>query len=74
MKGDDILLEAKIVGLADTVEAMGSHRPYRPSLGIEAALRFVEEGRGTIFDEEAVDACRRLFAEGFSFEENKAAI
>ncbi len=69
LKGDDILLEAKIVGLADTVEAMGSHRPYRPSLGIEAALRFVEEGKGTIFDEEAVDVCRILFAEGFSFEE-----
>jgi PAS domain S-box-containing protein/putative nucleotidyltransferase with HDIG domain len=73
LKGHDILLEAKIVGLADTVEAMGSHRPYRPSLGIDAALRFVEEGKGTLFDKDAVDACRRLFAEGFSFEENDTA-
>ncbi len=50
LKGDEILLEAKIVSAADTVEAMGSHRPYRPSLGIGAALRHVEEGKGILFE------------------------
>lgn len=74
LKGDEILLEAKIVSVADTVEAMGSHRPYRPSLGIGAALRHVEEGKGTLFDRSIVDVCQRLFEEGFSFEENEMAI
>jgi len=74
LKGDEILLEAKVVSVADTVEAMGSHRPYRPSLGIGAALRYVEEGKGTIFDRIIVDVCQQLFEEGFSFEENATAI
>ena len=69
LKEGEILLEAKIIAVADTVEAMASHRPYRPTLGIEAALRFIEEGKGRLFDETVVDACRNLFAEKGSFEE-----
>lgn len=69
LKNGEILLEAKILAVADTVEAMASHRPYRPSLGVEAALKFVEEGRERLFDGVVVDACREVFAEGFSFGE-----
>lgn len=61
LKGDQILLEAKILAVADTVEAMASHRPYRPGRGLEAALAEVEAGRGKLFDPLAVDACLRLF-------------
>ena len=55
--------------MADVVEAMSSHRPYRPSLGIQAALNEIERGRGSVYDPAAVDACLKLFAEksfGFS--------
>ena len=72
LKGDEILLEAKIIAVADTVEAMASHRPYRASLGIEAPLRFIEEGKGRLFDKAVVDACRNLFSERGSFEELNA--
>jgi len=51
------------------VEAMASHRPYRPSLGIEPALAEIEKNRGTIYDDAVVDACLRLFREkSFAFE------
>lgn len=63
LKGEDILLEAKILCVADVVEAMASHRPYRPALGIEEALAEIYKHRGTLFDEEVVDACIRLFNE-----------
>lgn len=63
IKGDEILLEARIVAVADVVESMSSHRPYRPALGIEKALEEIEVGRGTLFDERVVDACRLLFQE-----------
>ncbi|MGA3206283.1 MAG: HD domain-containing phosphohydrolase [Syntrophales bacterium] len=63
LKGDEILLEARIVGLADKVEAMASHRPYRPSLGLEEALADVYENRGTLYDADAVDVCMKLFHE-----------
>ncbi len=69
LKGDEILFEAKILAVADTVEAMSSHRPYRPSQGIDATLRFIEEEKGRFFDETVVDVCRDLFAEGGTFEE-----
>jgi PAS domain S-box-containing protein len=69
--GDEIRLEARILAVADTVEAMASHRPYRPSLGIEAALREIEENKGTWYDAEVVGACVRVFRDhGFSFPEN----
>jgi PAS domain S-box-containing protein/putative nucleotidyltransferase with HDIG domain len=63
LKGDQILLEAKIICVADVVESMASHRPYRPSLGIEIALNEIRKNRGTLYDPEIVDACLKLFAE-----------
>jgi len=69
LKGDDILLEARILAVADVVEAMASHRPYRAALGLNAALVEIENHKGTLYDAEAVDACLRLFREkGFQFE------
>ncbi|MBN1366000.1 MAG: PAS domain S-box protein [Syntrophaceae bacterium] len=63
LEGADILLEARIMAVADVVEAMSSHRPYRPALGIEAALREIEENKGILYDKAVVDACLRLFRE-----------
>jgi putative nucleotidyltransferase with HDIG domain len=68
LKGEEILLEARILGVADVVEAMASYRPYRPSLGIDAALEEIENKKGLLYDPEVVDACSRLFREkGFDF-------
>jgi len=63
LRGDDILLEARIMAVADVVEAMSSHRPYRPGLGIERALTEIERGRGLLYDPTVVDACLKLFRE-----------
>jgi PAS domain S-box-containing protein len=63
LKGDQIILEARVLSVADTVEAMASHRPYRPGLGIERALAEIEANRGKLFDPRVVDACLRLFRE-----------
>jgi len=63
LKGDEILLEARIIGVADVVEAMSSHRPYRPSLGIDAALDEISKNKGTLYDPEVVDICLKLFKE-----------
>ena len=63
LKGDNILLEARILAVADVVEAMSSHRPYRAGLGIDKALAEIERGRGTSYDPAAADACLRLFRE-----------
>jgi len=63
LKGDEILLEAKIVCVADVVEAMASHRPYRPTLGIEKALEEISMNRGTLYDPDVVAACIKLFHE-----------
>jgi len=59
--GKDILIEARIICVADIVEAMSSHRPYRPALGIQAALDEIIQKRGILYDREVVDACLRLF-------------
>jgi PAS domain S-box-containing protein len=64
LKGEAILLESRIMAVADVVEAMSSHRPYRAGLGIEKALAEIERGRGTAYDADAADACLRLFREG----------
>lgn len=64
LKGDEILLESRILTVADVVEAMSSHRPYRPTLGIDVALKEIERGRGTAYDPVVVDACLKLFHEG----------
>jgi len=74
LTGADIMLEARILAVADTVEAMASHRPYRAALGIDAALEEVEERRGTHYDPEIADTCLALFAEGrFSFDADDRA-
>jgi putative nucleotidyltransferase with HDIG domain len=68
LKGDEILLEAKIICVADVVEAISSHRPYRPALGIDKALEEISQNRGTLYEPEVVDACLKLFKEkGFKF-------
>ncbi|MEK7374392.1 MAG: HD domain-containing phosphohydrolase, partial [Thermodesulfobacteriota bacterium] len=63
LKGDEISLEARILAVADVVEAMASHRPYRPALGIDAALEEIEKNRGVLYDNTVADACLRLFRE-----------
>jgi HD-GYP domain-containing protein (c-di-GMP phosphodiesterase class II) len=63
LKGDEILLEARIMAVADVVEAMASHRPYRPGLGIEAALEEIEKNKGILYDNTVADACLKLFRE-----------
>lgn len=68
LKGNKILLEARIIGVADVVEAMSSHRPYRPAFGIEKALEEIIQNKGILYDPEVSDACLRLFKEkGFKF-------
>jgi len=70
LKGDHILLEARIIAVADVVEAMSSHRPYRPALGLEAALGEISKNKGVLYDPDVADICQRLFeAEAFAFEE-----
>jgi len=63
LTGNNILPESRILAVADVVEAMATHRPYRPALGLEPALQEITQNRGVLFDEEAVDACLRLFRE-----------
>jgi PAS domain S-box-containing protein len=66
--GDQIIPEARIIAVADVVEAMSSHRPYRPAPGAEAALAEVAANKGILYAPEVVDACTRLFTErGFQF-------
>jgi PAS domain S-box-containing protein len=61
LKGDEIIIEARIMAVADVVEAMASHRPYRPALGLNAALEEIEKNRGTLYDAGVADACLILF-------------
>ena len=63
LKGNAILLEARILAVADVVEAMASHRPYRPARGLNAALEEIEKNKGVLYDERVVDACLKLFKE-----------
>jgi PAS domain S-box-containing protein len=63
LKGDEILMESRILAVADVVEAMASHRPYRPTLGIKAALEEIEKNKGILYDDNVADACLRLFRE-----------
>jgi putative two-component system response regulator len=68
LKGEDTLLEAKILAVADVIEAMASHRPYRPALGIDTALDEIKQNSGKLYDRSVVDVCTRLFREkSFSF-------
>ena len=69
LSGEDILIEARILGVADVVEAMSSHRPYRPALGIDKALEETKKDKGIFYDPKAADVCLKLFSEkGFKFE------
>jgi PAS domain S-box-containing protein/putative nucleotidyltransferase with HDIG domain len=63
LKGNDIMIEARIITVADTVESMASHRPYRPALGINKALKELEEGRGILYDKDVADTCIRVVIE-----------
>jgi len=63
LTGDQTLLGAKVLAVADVVEAMMSHRPYRPTLGIKAALAEIERGAGSLYDAWVAEACVRLFRE-----------
>lgn len=68
LRGDQIALEARVLSVADVVEAIASHRPYRPALGTDKALRHVLEERGRLYDPAVVDACMRVFQdEDFEF-------
>jgi PAS domain S-box-containing protein/putative nucleotidyltransferase with HDIG domain len=70
LMGKDIVQEARILAVADVVEAMASHRPYRPALGIKIAIEEILKNRGKLYDPDVVDTCVRLFMEkGFKFEE-----
>jgi PAS domain S-box-containing protein len=64
LRGGEIGIEARIIAVADVVEAMASHRPYRPSMGIDAALTEIATGRAILFDPTVVDTCLTLFREG----------
>jgi len=67
--GDEIIIEAKIIAVSDVIESMASHRPYRPALGIEAALEEIKKNEGIIYDFEVAEVCLDLFREKeFTFE------
>ena len=61
LTGDDILPESRILAVADVVEAMATHRPYRAALGLNCALEEIAQNKGVLYDPEVVDACLRLF-------------
>jgi HD-GYP domain-containing protein (c-di-GMP phosphodiesterase class II) len=63
LSGEEILIESRILAVADVVEAMASHRPYRPALGIDKALEEDSKNKGTLYDIDVADACSKLFNE-----------
>jgi HD-GYP domain-containing protein (c-di-GMP phosphodiesterase class II) len=69
IKGDEIMIESRILAVADVVEAIASNRPYRPAQGFDVAFNEISKNRGILYDADVVDACLRLFNEkGFKFE------
>ncbi len=60
LKGEDVLVEAKIIGVADVVEAISSHRPYRPALGMDKALEEIKSKKGVLYDAKVVDSCVKV--------------
>ena len=69
LSGEEITLEARILAMADVLEAMASRRPYRPPRGLDKALEGISQNRGVLYDPEVVDVCLKLFTEkGFEFE------
>jgi PAS domain S-box-containing protein/putative nucleotidyltransferase with HDIG domain len=72
LRGGQIRMESRIIAVADVVEAMASHRPYRAALGIDAALAEIESGKGALYDSTVVETCLAIFREeGFSFSEQQ---
>jgi len=68
-KGEEIIIEAKIIAVSDVIESMASHRPYRAALGLDAALEEIQKNEGIFYDFEVSEACLELFREkGFKFE------
>ncbi|MCL4367609.1 MAG: HD domain-containing protein [Actinobacteria bacterium] len=67
LSGEQIIAEARILGVADVIEAMSSHRPYRAALGIEASLKEISQNRSILYSPDVVDACLAIFDEGFQF-------
>ncbi|MCP4630674.1 MAG: HD domain-containing protein [bacterium] len=75
LAGEDIVFEARIICVADVVETMASHRPYRPSIGMDKALEEIAQNRGILYDPRVVDACLNLFnAKGFEFPSLKSKV
>ena len=73
--GNEILIESRIVGAADVVETMASHRPYRPAMGLDKALGEISTNKGKLYDEKVVNACLKLFNEkGFQFSEPEGVL
>jgi putative nucleotidyltransferase with HDIG domain len=66
LTGNDIILDARILGVADLIEAISSHRPYRPALGLEYAMKEITSKKGTLYDAKVVDACVKLFRDDAS--------
>lgn len=64
LKGDEILLEARILAVADVLDAITNHRPYRPALGLNVALDELEKNKGKLYDARVVDACVKALEEG----------
>tara|TARA_R110002110_G_scaffold10383_1_gene50978 strand:+ start:8045 stop:8326 length:282 start_codon:yes stop_codon:yes gene_type:complete len=67
LKNDQILMESRIIAVADTLEAITNHRPYRAGLGLDRAISILQEGRGTAYDSIVVDACCELTSAGGIF-------
>lgn len=74
LQGDAILQESRILTVADVVEAMAAHRPYRAALGLERALDEIERGKESLYDGEVVDACLKIFREGNAMDEWVASL
>lgn len=68
LKGEEILIEARILAVADVVESMASHRPYRPTVGADKAIEEISRNRGILYDPAVVDACLQVLGKGFKFE------
>ena len=69
LAAEAVIIEARILAVADVTEAITAHRPYRPALGLDAALAEIETGKGRLYDPAAVDACIALFRnKGFAFQ------
>lgn len=68
LSGEEVLVQSRIISVADVVEAMSSHRPYRAALGIERALEEISRNKGKLYDPDMVDICLRLFRNGFQFQ------